>query len=672
MLSATNWLDALDDGNQSINFNAGLEYNSDFMGQQNSLETPSASSFCGVAESPTSPRSDRTEICASYVNGQSSRPPHVKKGRLSRITRNSGDLDPCTTFALTWRPDDTRNSSSPVQLTSEMYNQIVTAFHRLCLGEWVGTAAFVPSEPPPKELLEHLIHRYWEFFDPIIPFLHEVLNSPALDSSLGIAMCAIGSHYTEAPTQFVLSMHEWTRRTIYDATKYPREGQYLSQVRLLYYVCSTYYSATAQPLRYDRSEALRDIFLEAKTQFSLLSESSNLSEMSWHMWSLREQVKRLACSAWLLDAMHATHSQTKPTLRLEDLNLPLPCEEQMWQARTSEDWQAMFATKTPSPKLHESLQQLYIAKRLPRDRGEFARILMIHGLYHHLWDVSRYHSNQLFSWEPTDERQEVTSHDPIWLPSIPAFSKWQNSTCDALDILHWQANATIGQQSGFEHPTVLHLHFARVVLLAPCEHILTMAKHSTGNYGIDEAAAEVATQQVRRWAVQHQFKARLAAVHAGVLFWHVRHHSADAFYEPPVMALATLTLWAFGTFARAHVANTRDQRSLTASTRAWDQHIPIPATDYPARDQTTLGSTYEDGICEIILLDRPTDDELVQQFIRHGHKMQAHITGVGDLYSAGGPSRVLRKGYKLVETLRYSGGPQWLELLQSLVLSSST
>ncbi|KAL6705702.1 hypothetical protein ACN47E_006491 [Coniothyrium glycines] len=52
---------------------------------------------------------------------------------------------------------------------------------------------------------------------------------------------------------------------------------------------------------------------------------------------------------------------------------------------------------------------------------------------------------------------------------IPAISRWPNPTRDALDILHWQANATIAQHSGFEHTTVLQLDSARVVLLAPSQ-----------------------------------------------------------------------------------------------------------------------------------------------------------------------------------------------------------
>jgi hypothetical protein len=72
------------------------------------------------------------------------------------------------------------------------------------------------------------------------------------------------------------------------------------------------------------------------------------------------------------------------------------------------------------------------------------------------------------------------------------------------------------------------------------------------------------------------------------------------------------------------------------------------------------------------LLDRPTDDELVQQFIWRGHRMQAHITGVGDLYGAKGPSRVLSQGQKILNTLRHWGiQSEWTELLTRLAAVSA-
>lgn len=145
----------------------------------------------------------------------------------------------------------------------------------------------------------------------------------------------------------------------------------------------------------------------------------------------------------------------------------------------------------PQPSLNTALQELFVDKRLPRERGEFARIIIIHGIYARIWDVSRYLEDPLSHWTPTAYRQisaDLLPKTPVWLPAIPAYVKWQNSACDALDVLHWQANATIGLASGLEHPTVLHLHIARVVLLTPYDKIVSLARHTAKGTADTETA----------------------------------------------------------------------------------------------------------------------------------------------------------------------------------------
>ena len=327
---------------------------------------------------------------------------------------------------------------------------------------------------------------------------------------------------------------------------------------------------------------------------------------------------------------------------------------------------------TTGRELIEALQQLYVDKWLPRERGEFARVLMIHALLQRSWEVEAYYNNPLSHWDPVAQRQDsadVLPSGAIWLPAISAFTKWQNSACDALDVLHWQANATIGQSSGLEHPTVLHLHVARIVLLAPYLDIVAHVESMTDIH-LSEAPGEMrgmrtfnhstaAALSIRRWAINHQYKARLAAIHAGVAFWHVRRYSTDAYYEGPSIALAALTLWAFGTYARKQPSTAR-------------QGVGNPSVGEYNHQQASLDDDDddEDGLesCNIILLDRPTDDELVQQFIENGDRMEAHISGVGDLYAPQSPRLVLKQACKLLRQSEKCWGiaGRWIRLLERL------
>lgn len=259
--------------------------------------------------------------------------------------------------------------------------------------------------------------------------------------------------------------------------------------------------------------------------------------------------------------------------------------------------------------------------------GEFSRIILIHGLYQRLWEVQRYLMQPLTYWTPSAKRSKPEDVIPkeMWLPDIPWFSKWRNSTCDSLDILHWSANSVIGAASGLEHPTVSHLHLARVILLTPLEDIQRFAFSMSRMKSLTDDQISTHRKMIRRWALNDQHKARLAMIHAGCLFWHIRRYSASAFYEPHAVLLAGLSLWAFGTFMDPDNANSK---------------VPEPSF---AEDETSLPTS--------INLDRPADDELVQTFIRRGGKMLAMMSGVGDVCGIEGPDRILKETIKLLRTL---------------------
>jgi hypothetical protein len=179
-----------------------------------------------------------------------------------------------------------------------------------------------------------------------------------------------------------------------------------------------------------------------------------------------------------------------------------------------------------------------------------------------------------------------------------------------------------------EHPTTLHLHVARVVLLTPFREITRLASSV-----VDENSPETiaAKKLVQRWAAEDHYKARLAMIHAGVLFWHVRRYSADGFYESSSVFLATLALWAYGTFSKTTPVQNHREESPSSGP---DAEIPFPTS---------------------IQLDRPADDELVQLFVKRGASMRAKILGVGDVCGPKGPERILIAGRKLLLDLKCWG-----------------
>lgn len=242
-----------------------------------------------------------------------------------------------------------------------------------------------------------------------------------------------------------------------------------------------------------------------------------------------------------------------------------------------------------------------------------------------MWEVGDYFRRPLSFWNPTANKQSRETAIPtgsVWLPGIPSYSKWRNSACDCLDILHWTANSTIAKAAGLEHPTVLHLHAARLVLLAPFREIRSLATSlATDRSRWSKRHQALEWQYIWRWVRNDQYKARLSIIHAGVTLWHIRRYSTNAFHEPVAAFLAVLTLWAYGS---CH----SNQDSSPDSNR-------VEPTQEPS----------------FIHLDRPCDDELVQLFVREGHAMRGNVTGVGDICAPEGPERILRIGCEILSCL---------------------
>ena len=282
------------------------------------------------------------------------------------------------------------------------------------------------------------------------------------------------------------------------------------------------------------------------------------------------------------------------------------------------------------------MEMLYIERQVDKIVGEFGRILLVHAVVRQTWNVLDQSRSRLSNWEPqaTPGTQSPISDTPpsfgghTWAPGNPLFAKWRNAACDSLDVLHWQANAVIGSNCGLEHPTVLFLHLAHVVLLSPFENIREMALALSSQKSLTKQQISMTSREIARWAQEDCFKARLAIIHAGSILWHVRRHSLDSFYEPSAVFTATLCLWAYGSvFANTGV----NQLGLPPLMGMNNEEEPLP---------------------ELLQLDRPCDDELIQLFVSNADRIKGYVAGVGYLCSPEGPSKMLGVGCRILRNGR--------------------
>lgn len=567
--------------------------------------------------------------------------------------------------------DVSANADAAPQLSPGAYERIAGAFRRVC---HLATPfpPFATQHLPSPAHFTYFVQLYFDHFHPILPVLHpQTLRLDEEHWLLALSISAIGCRYADSEEllESALPMTEFLRRAVMVEAEshFPQERTLPLLQAMLLNEIGLMYSGSTRFL--DAAQREHGRFVEAIRTWNLLPEEG-WDNVSWPQWALAECKTRLAYAIWLLDCMAVYHQDQKPFLSLEDMQGRLPCSEELWDAASEDEWKQLRPKIEANPPINEAMHRLYVNKKVKADIGEFSRVLLLHGIYHETWAVAKYHRRSLSSWIPSAEKplpessgnsSHPSAERSLYLPENPLYSKWRNAACDCIDTLHWAANATIAQNSGAEHATVFHLHASRIVLLTPFGEIgalaRSMASWANNNKHDTQPLPELSRleSKVFQWVQRDAHKARLAMIHAGALYWHVRRFSKAAFYEPSAVYLATLAMWAYASYtalatkALAHNRRPGSSRSGSPS--------PTPPDGISPSVQSNGDSMLGDDPT-FIRLDRPNDDEMVQLYVRNGHpsRMKANVTGVGNLSSPMGPERVLREGCKILAPMALTWG----------------
>ncbi|KAL5364146.1 fungal-specific transcription factor domain-containing protein [Aspergillus floccosus] len=530
-------------------------------------------------------------------------------------------------------------TASSFKIEPKIYDDIYQWFRRLCCADDSLYPKFESATFPTAQNLSTFVTTFFSFFQPIYPIFHRsTFNPNTCHWLVTVAVSAIGCQYAGLNEQhkYAQAFHEFLRRAINvekENCRYDRSPLWLLQASILN--CIGLFHGRSERCGISAFSSFGDLVNLAMREGLLgpsgiagLHPSENL-EQRWALWIEDEVRRRLGYLIWLLDCTLAYHFDSRPLLCLDDGQAALPSHESLWQANSALAWQRLLddipvITAKETPSLYDATLMMYIEKNLLPWAGEFSQVLIIHALYHRMWEVGDYFRRPLSFWNPTAKKQSRDSAIPsgaVWLPGIPSYSKWRNSACDCLDILHWSANSTIAKAAGLEHPPVLHLHEARLILLTPFREIRTLAMAlATDRVHWSDRHETLEWQYILRWMKHDQYKARLAVIHSGNTFWHVRRYLANTFHEPVAVFLATLTLWVYG-LCHAEV--------------------------FPDRSSAGQGP----NTTVTIQLDIPCDDQLVQMFVREGHRMVGKVTGVGDVCGPYGPEMILKVGCETLAKL---------------------
>ncbi|KAI9148296.1 Non-reducing end beta-L-arabinofuranosidase [Paramyrothecium foliicola] len=613
---------------------------------------------------PISPMSAKGGLYATSCNGaripctiRSRRPRHPVPGTtpLKPVSHQRSKIHGKThlTFPNLNELQVPINEESNRDIDAITFQMIQHQFRRLCLEEGGIFPAYATPAFPQMSHLSYFTRLYYENFDPIIPVLHDQITRPSEYWPLACVICAIGAQYgeTEEFWSCVEPLHELARRAMVEQiealdTKKNKVALLLaltlSQFGMLYSGSKRLLSL-AKARRSSITQMFSSLEVNDSEAPSIESQpAGNLQAAERQFNAILEQElnRRLGYTIWLMDSMSA-YQFSEPTVEPHGiLQHPLPIDE-TWNIQSAREWMKKPRISRESPSLSTAVQLLFREKTFNQDMPEFSKILLMHGIYQEISQVSGCLKRPLAAWVPAAQKpagHKESTHDDFSAEynAKALLSSWKNASLDCIDVLHWAANGTIAQLAGAEHPTVMHLHFARVVLLVPRDSILTLAT------SIASMSNDPYLGRLRK--PSHQ---EVVLAEREVLEWAQRD-------EVGILLHKSTQGW---------------NRSVSGSSTR--QSTPAGAESPPVSE---FGSE-PDPQPTFIRLDRPNDDEMVQLFVRTGRpsNMQAHISSVGDVYAPRGPARILREGRRILETVSMAWGrdPERSCMLRALEKAAS-
>ncbi|KAK4951145.1 hypothetical protein LTR66_013869 [Elasticomyces elasticus] len=181
---------------------------------------------------------------------------------------------------------------------------------------------------------------------------------------------------------------------------------------------------------------------------SATDESANHFDehAAWYTWKVTEERKRTLFAVFILSSLLVTAYNHNPTIMNSEIQLDLPCEEELWAAESAQDWlakggatsaehdslsfaSALSSLLTANQRQQGSYPFAAAANQDLEDAGEhdirpstFGCLVLINALHNYIWETrSRHHGRQ---WT-AQETESMFSHIE------PALNAWQAA---------WKAN----------------------------------------------------------------------------------------------------------------------------------------------------------------------------------------------------------------------------------------
>ncbi|KAJ5174192.1 Krueppel c2h2-type zinc finger protein [Penicillium canariense] len=409
--------------------------------------------------------------------------------------------------------------------------------------------------------LSHFFDLYFENYHPHFPILHRpTLDPTAVPALLIAAIVTLGSTLSTDASHFETSVqiHDSLRYIIFTTPDFePPASLWCVQTLLLIQAHEKMFSTR-------KHHQLAHIFHGAiitlmKRGVSYVNsyEGADVVEQSWWQWIEVQSSNRTAFFGFIMDAQHSFMFGHTCVLSVQDVRLPLPCPDYLWECGNALHWNRMLGKIPEPPGFLPVLKRLIARAPIPPDCTAYGRLILLHGLF------------------------SVTAHlkarDAVTLgvggtlsgsSPLATAESWRDTLERAMDT--WSF-CLVSRSSSLALEASKPLHrMAYVAIYTDITdmHILAGAPSLLGNL-LSEADLAGATTRVRAWSGKQE--ARRALYHClllvqEILFTGRQYHAYqdNLALRPWSLYHAALILWAYGFMAKSRAPASKLDTSVTA------------------------------------------------------------------------------------------------------------
>lgn len=481
--------------------------------------------------------------------------------------------------------------------------------------------------------LKRYINSYWQNFHDQFPLLHRpTFSADRVPDLLLLTVMALGASLltrehdpvtTAAAHRFANFIAWHVRWQIYmDNHFQPPAKLWIFQTLLLLEV---YEKMNATRSLHERANIHSPLAVNLMRRSSALYEDLSLSHAQkpatspqewWDRWITAEATRRVAYGAFLLDATHAIMFGHPAVMVVQEIRLPLPCDEALWSATSPAEVgmveSCLHANAIKPTTFLQGLKRTLTGRKVRTNT--FGRIVLMAGLLSISW-----HMRQREQQMSTLEVPQAMAVPEMWRTTlVEAFDFWKRDFDENMTHMQtapngWQTwGAPFDQISVGGHATVLyHLgHLAMHIDIADCQ-VAAGARTITSRI-VTAADRDRVTEKMTKWcqsenapqAVHHavqllqKFLVRpLGAADAGVHVYSTRDDRLLC--RPWVIYYAALTVWCYSHFKRK---SSTSSSSIAPAMPRHEQATYPPSPDYVGIE-SFLRSTAFKSPAELALLD---------------------------------------------------------------------